>query len=349
MFELSNTPNRTVMVNGKEHLFFSGYSYLGIHHHPKFKESLKESFDDYGIFFPSSRISNTQLGIYKEVESFLNFHFKKISTQYQTALFSNGFLSGLASQKIFNHHKKIFTAPNTHPAISQHSINISREHWVADLLKKIKENNYENILIKSDSVDVLKSSINDFNFLKEISENCIVDVLIDDSHGIGLIGNNGNGIADFLPIQNNLQYHFNYSLSKSYGIPTGAFSSTKENIEKIKTTAEFAATTPPIPAYLNSFLKQKNLYIEQRSLLTTNIIYFKEKITNLPIINQFPLPIFILPFNVDEKFFNESNIIISSFSYPTENGEKFIRIVLNTHHTKQDLDFLLSVLQQALA
>lgn len=349
MFTLNKTPGRSVMVNGKEHLFFSGYSYLGIHHHPVFIKSLQESINEYGIFFPSSRISNTQLCIYNEVETFLNHHFLQISNQYHTALFSNGFLSGLAAQKIFNHHKKIFIAPNTHPAISQHSINISRQSWVTHLLNETQENNYEKVLIKSDSVDVLKSSVNNFDFLKEIPKNCTVDVLIDDSHGIGLIGNNGTGIANFLPIQNNLQYHFNYSLSKSYGIPGGAFSSTKENIDKIKNTVEFAATTPPIPAFLHSFLQHKELYSKQRELLVNNVIYFKEQITNLPILHQFPLPIFILPSFINESIFIKHNLIISSFSYPSENGEKYTRIVLNAHHTKPDLEFLLSVLQQAFA
>ncbi len=349
MFTFNNTPNRTVIIDNEEHLFFSGYSYLGIHQNTEFKKYLQDSFEQYGTFFPSSRISNTQLLIYEEVETFLNKQFLSISNLYHTALFSNGFLSGLAAQKIFNDVDKTFNAPHTHPAISNEVNTESRTEWSQNIISEIQKNNYQKILIKSDSVDVLNSEILDFEFLKNIPANCFAHVLIDDSHGIGLIGNNGNGIVDYLTSLQNIQYHFNYSLSKSYGIPGGAFSSSKEFITTIKNTTEFTATTPPIPAYLNCFLKSTDLYSEQREKLLQNIIFFKEKTINLSIVQQFPLPIFKINSSLIKDVLDKNKIIISSFSYPKENGDKYNRIVLNAHHSVADLDTLLSVLYKALS
>lgn len=349
MYLLNNTANRTVIVNNKEHLFFSGYSYLGIHHHPNFKRKLQENIENYGLFFPSSRISNTQLNIYNKVEDFLNQHFNKLITPYQTALFGNGFLSGLAAQKLFNLSEKTFVAPNTHPAISNDFNYTTRDIWIDQLLNDVNKNKYSNILIKSDSVDVLKSEINDFSFLKQINSICKIDVLIDDSHGIGLIGNNGSGIVSFLPKLKNVQYHFNYSLSKSYGIPAGAFSSSSFHIEQIKQLPEFSASTPPIPLYLQCFIDEFATYNQQRILLENNIQYFARKTAHISLKNNPDLPIFILNKNINQEIFKDHNIIISSFSYPTENGEKYNRIVLNSLHTQQDLDYLIRVLQKALA
>ncbi len=68
MIEFKSTPGRTCMIDGKEFLFFSGYSYLGMNHVKKFKDFVKEGIDKYGILFPSSRISNTRLKLYEKFE-----------------------------------------------------------------------------------------------------------------------------------------------------------------------------------------------------------------------------------------------------------------------------------------
>ena len=72
MFTLNDTPGRTAIANGKEYLFFSGYSYLGMSHVPEFAELIKEGIDKYGWLFPSSRISNTQLELFTQFEAKLS-------------------------------------------------------------------------------------------------------------------------------------------------------------------------------------------------------------------------------------------------------------------------------------
>jgi 7-keto-8-aminopelargonate synthetase-like enzyme len=60
------TPGRTALIKGKEYLFFSGYSYLGMQQVPEFAALVKEGIDKYGWLFPSSRISNTRLKFLKK-------------------------------------------------------------------------------------------------------------------------------------------------------------------------------------------------------------------------------------------------------------------------------------------
>ncbi len=114
MFYLQNTPGRTCIVEKKEFLFFSGYSYLGMNHVKEFKDLVKEGIDRYGILFPSSRISNTRLKLYEAFENRLS----KITGLQDSVSFSSGYLAGKTISAILSTYKNILVAPGTHPAIS---------------------------------------------------------------------------------------------------------------------------------------------------------------------------------------------------------------------------------------
>ena len=70
MISVQELPGRTVKVKGKELLYFSGTSYLGIGKNEAFREQLLEGMKRYGTNYSSSRTSNLQLAIYEETEAF---------------------------------------------------------------------------------------------------------------------------------------------------------------------------------------------------------------------------------------------------------------------------------------
>src|SRR3954453_15264790 len=90
MLTFNERPGRTAFVNNEEHLFFSGYSYLGMQYVPEFVALLKEGIDKYGWLFPSSRISNTRLKLYEECEVLLS----SVTGTEDTVLVSSGFTAG---------------------------------------------------------------------------------------------------------------------------------------------------------------------------------------------------------------------------------------------------------------
>src|SRR2546428_3454271 len=114
MIQLNSTPGRTCLINGKEYLFFSGYSYLGINHVKGFTKLVKEGMNKYGVLYPSSRISNTRLKLYEEFENELS----SLTGMQDTVSFSSGYLAGKTITDILSSYKNIFVAPNTHPSVS---------------------------------------------------------------------------------------------------------------------------------------------------------------------------------------------------------------------------------------
>lgn len=338
MFQLNQTPGRTAFVNNKELLFFSGYAYLGMNHQPEFLHHIQKGIELYGPVFPSSRISNTHLNLYSETENLLSH----LTQTADTVLMQSGFTAGKASVEIIAHDSKIFHAPFCHPAIRiKNNSVLSFTDWANETVTTINKNNYTTPpVILSDALNQLTAEVYDFSFLQKIQQNIIC--IIDDSHGMGLLGTNGEGISSRLPRKENIEYIITYSLSKAMNIQAGAVScSNKNTADKIRSSSWYTATTPPSPAMLYAFAASQKIYQQQRETLNRNKKILQDFLSKRNDIRFHPeIPVFIFPENYDEDFFAKHNIIISSFAYPDPSGKKINRTVINALHTEDDLQKL---------
>jgi 7-keto-8-aminopelargonate synthetase-like enzyme len=193
-----------------------------------------------------------------------------------------------------------------------------------------------------DSVNVLTSSITNINSIAPADLNTLV---IDDSHGIGITGKNGNGVSGYIDKRVGVEYVFTFSLSKALGIIAGAINCSKQLADEYRAMPAYTASTAPSPAMLYAFLKGQHIYEEQRAKLMDNIAYFSQLIHGLAGINNHPaLPVFVLDGSIDEEVLLNKNIIISSFAYPDPNGKRIQRVVLNALHTRSDLEHLAELL-----
>ena len=339
MFTLDQSAGRTAIINDQEYLFFSGYSYLGMSQVPEFIELIKEGMDKYGVLFPSSRISNTRLSIFEEMEIFLS----QLTSQEETVIYSSGFLAGRAvSGLLVNLEANCFAAPGTHPAIKTTAQQLN-EDWQQHFIELTKINNAEIVLL-TDSVNPLTATINDFSFLTNIPADKKITCVIDDSHGIGLLGEKGEGISALLPKLLNVEYVLTYSLSKAFHINGGAISCSKRFAALLRQSFFYTGSTSVSPSLCYALINGQNLYSNQRKKLKQNITAFKKLLSKIQHISFHPeLPIFILPEELDQEYFTPHNIIISSFPYPNPGGRKINRIVLNALHTKEDLETIVAI------
>lgn len=342
MFSLHQTPGRTAFVNEKEFLFFSGYSYLGMNHHPDFLQLLQEGIELYGAIFPSSRISNTSLELYRETELQLS----GLTGFSETVLLPSGFTAGKASVESIAKNSQTFHSPFCHPAIRIGSnSNLSFSDWAKETVNTINNNSYPTPpVILSDSLNQLTAEVYDFTFLNQIDQKIIC--IIDDSHGIGLIGNNGAGISSSLQRKENIEYILTYSLSKALNIQAGAVScSNKITADKIRSTSWYTAVTPPSPAMLYAFCNAGTIYQNQLAQLKQQKKALQDLLSNRQDVKfHQDLPVFIFPEELDEDYFSKKDIIISSFAYPVSTGKKINRAVLNALHTDNDIQALIDAL-----
>ena len=337
MFNLQDTPGRYCKINNKEFLFFSGYSYLGMNHVKEFTDLVKEGIDKYGVLFPSSRISNTRLNLYEKLENSLS----KLTGMAESVSFSSGFLAGKTIADILSSYKKILVAPHTHPAIDvKATVTIEANdftNWSNRVVTEINFSPEKEFVLISDSVNILKAEINDFSFLENINPLKKIIFLIDDSHGIGILGRKGEGIIAQLPKKENVEYIICYSLSKAFNIEGGAVSCSKYFAEKLRQHPFYTGSTAINPALAMAFIKSKKLYALQRKKLLKNIDYLKAHLPSSIFTNNFHLPVFICsPGNAEEMFY-KNGMIISSFGYPDPSSIKINRIIISALHKKKDL------------
>lgn len=126
MYYLNESPGRTVHYSGKEYLFFSGYSYLGMGHVPEFADLLQQGTSRWGMLHPSSRLSNTRLTILDDLEELV----AQITGFEQAVSFSSGFLAGRAVADVLaNHYDHIYMAPHTHPAVQVGINQLEGDDW----------------------------------------------------------------------------------------------------------------------------------------------------------------------------------------------------------------------------
>lgn len=320
-FVLDNLPGRTALAKGKEYLFFSGYAYLGIQHTAEFKTLVKEGLDKYGWLFPSSRISNTRIGLFEECENLLS----SITKNEDTVLVSSGYTAGRLATAMFEHD--IVNLRPSHPAIKRDNADKGKGIYAVD------------------AINILTAEVTDINKIHTVTP--LNTLMIDDSHGIGLTGSHGEGASSYLEKKEGIGYVFTYSLSKAWGINAGAISCNAPMAAKYRTMPAYTGATAPSQAQLYAFIKGQHIYAAQREKLRKNIQYFKAVVADLPgVINESTLPVFVLPARINEDVLAAKNIIISSFAYPDPSGTKIQRVVLNALHTKSDLDYLAECLRQ---
>jgi 7-keto-8-aminopelargonate synthetase-like enzyme len=342
MFQLKNTPGRTCIVDEKEFLFFSGYSYLGMNHVKEFKDLVKEGIDKYGILFPSSRISNTRLKLYEAFENRLS----KITGLQDSVSFSSGYLAGKTISAILSTYKNILVAPGTHPAIKiEPSLKTSHKDfngWKDEVTAIINSSADVEFVLLCDSIDVLNATVHNFSFLENINPSKNIILLIDDSHGMGILGKKGQGIIGELPKNQNLDYIISYSLSKAFNIEGGAVSCSKNWAAKLRQHPNYTASTAISPSLIHAFMKAKKLYSRQRAMLIKNILIVKKQLPANIKPQIFNIPIFICENENAASLFYNQKIVISSFGYPDPSSEKINRIVINALHSKKDLKKLCS-------
>ncbi len=343
MYQLNQSPGRNVVADGKEYLFFSGYSYLGMSHVPAFMQLVKEGMDRFGLLQPSSRISNTQLLVYKSMEEVLS----KLLAKPDTVTFGSGYLAGRAITDLLQrHYNNIYTAPCSHPAI-QCGTQLHGNDWKTSFVHMVNTLPENQFVLCMDGVNAIAGQVANFSFLHEIKPSKKIICVVDDSHGVGVFGAMGCGTIQLIPQLPNVEVVLTYSLSKAFHINGGAVSCSSPIALLLRSAPFYTASTPIAPAMAYAFVNGQYHYHCQQSKLQENITMFTSIINELGAIGHYPhLPIFVLKPHWITAGFDKNNIIISSFAYPTPASKLVNRVVLNALHTRHDLYKLFCTLQQ---
>jgi 7-keto-8-aminopelargonate synthetase-like enzyme len=348
IFTLNSKIGSRLSYGEKEYSFFSGTSYLGMGQVEAFETTIAAGFRQYGISHGLSRINNVRLDIYEKFED----HFARATGAEDAIVWSSGFLAGTTAVDILKkQHQHIWVAPGTHPAILPNTISVSiptdRENWKIRCIQEAEQLLPTSILILSNSLDVLRPRVHDFNWIEQLSSRHKYTLLIDDSHGFGVLG---EGIFGSYARWRHLPVDLlvSGSLGKGLSLPAGIVLGPKKLLEVIRLTATYRGASPPPPAYLFAFLERVKLFETQRKKLRTNMDFAQSLDTFRKLEHDPRFPVYGFS-DVDwVKRLENSGIIVSSFPYPTSGDPCINRIVISAAHETADLVKLDRILSELL-
>lgn len=333
IYPIDAFPNRTITYNNQEYLYFGGTAYLGLQTLKEFQEIYIESIKKYGTNYGASRKANIQFSIYSEAENVL----AKIIGAEDCYTLSSGFLAGQSIlQFLKKNDYKCFYAPNTHAAL--HSITSKNTNTFDELSEQITQSNHSKKAVLLDAIDFSGNNYPDFKWLKQFPLDDLL-VIVDDSHGLGIVGENGSGVFSILQKKGVKNLLLCSSLGKGYGIQGGVIAGNKRIISKLQEQDVYAAASPVPPAYLTTFIKAQEIYTSQRVILAERTNQFKKLIEKQLFRFSFMegYPTFSFSDLALTKHLENNNIIITNFKYPNENSNTVQRIVICVHHTEEDI------------
>ncbi|HET8736028.1 MAG TPA: pyridoxal phosphate-dependent aminotransferase family protein [Pricia sp.] len=338
---IGSFPGREITVKGKKHLYFGGTAYLGLQTDEAFQNLLIDNIKQYGTHYGASRKSNLRLSIFGQAEK----HLALWVGAEACATLSSGYLAGqLVAQALNTKKHRFFYAPNSHTAMypvpaksytTFTALNIAvREHLRS-------QNGHSAPVVFMDAIDFSGCNYPDFKPLQILPLDSIV-LVVDDSHGLGVVGQDGSGVYRMLSRLPIKELVVCCSLGKGLGIQGGAIFGTKNRIDELKDTAFFGGAGPAAPAALATLLEAEGLYSEKRKLLNDHIDYF---IKNMKHPKKFHCmerhPAFTFSDIQMTEFLAANNIMVTSFPYPENDSQLMSRIVLSAAHTPSDIERLL--------
>lgn len=335
IYSVDSFPGRTFSVEGTEYLYFGGTSYLGLQTDVTFQQIFINNVKKYGTNYGASRKSNVQISIFQEVEEYL----ASLVGSPACVTLSSGCLAGkLVSSTLNTSRHKFFYAPEVHSAL--------------DIPEKTHYNNFDELdrairfhlkqetstpVVLTDSICISREGYPDFMPFRRLPMNDII-LVVDDSHGIGIVGNSGCGAYKKAVELKPKELLVCASLGKGYGIQAGAIFGTKTRVEQISNTKFFGGASPAAPSTLATLMEGESLFEEKRKLLQQNIQLFLSELKNPEQLNylaDYPAYYFANP--QIASYLEKNKILITNFKYPNEHSPLMSRIVISAAHKREDI------------
>ena len=336
---LHQPTNRIIHVDQKEYLFFGGTAYLGLLVNEEYQSLFKEGINIYGLNNGTSRSNNVQLGIYDQAE-------EKLASRFgfeDAALFSSGYLAAQAVVKILAAKGDVHYAPNSHPALwigeKPEVLADDFQIWLERVVLNINTSANKNFVLIANAIDNLKPELYDFSYLRNIDSRKNVLLILDDSHGLGVVRKNEtSAVISALDVAKNIEIVLLASLAKGLGTDAGVVLSSKALINEVKKSPIFMGASPSSPAFIYALLKGEHIYEDAFARLQENISLFQQNIKDdigLNAVDHFPVFSSMDP-NL-YRYLSHNDVLISSFPYPLPTSPLLNRVVISALHTPEDL------------
>jgi 8-amino-7-oxononanoate synthase len=358
---ISSAQDTEVMIQGQRVLMLGSNSYLGLTNHPEIKKAVQAAVDKYGSGCAGSRFLNGTLDIHIKLEEEL----ARLVGKECVLLYSTGFQANFGTiSTMVGRGEYVIADKEDHASIMDGCL-LSMGTFLRYSHNDM--GSLENCLKKIDLaagklvvVDGVFSMSGDIAPLKDIvrlAERHRAVVMVDDAHGIGVMGHNGRGTCDHFGLTDRIHIIMG-TFSKSLASLGGFIASDADTIEYLKHHSRSlifsASMTPGNAAAVLMALEIMRREPERIAHLWRNTRLMKEGLLSLGFdlgASQTPvLPVFCYE---DEKTLRmamrlqEEGVFVNSVLPPGVPPNKcLIRISLMATHTADQIEMALEKLKK---
>jgi 8-amino-7-oxononanoate synthase len=249
--KLESPQDTEVIVNGKKVIMIGSNNYLGLTNHPRVKEAAIRAIEKFGIGCAGSRFLNGNLEIHEELEAKLARFFRKeaalvFATGYQTNLGSISALIGRNDVAIIDKYDHASIIDGCR--LSFGTVKKYRHNDMKDLERVLEETKNKGKLIIVDGVFSMEGDIADLPAIVRLAKAYGARVMVDDAHGVGVLGKGGRGTAEHFGLENDVDLIMG-TYSKSLAAIGGFVAGSRDVIDFIKHVGRsmiFSASLPPV-------------------------------------------------------------------------------------------------------
>ena len=345
-------------VNSQQLLNFSSNDYLGLANDSAVKQAFIEGVNQYGVGAGAAHLITGHTRAHHELEEAL----AEFTGRDRALLFSTGYMANVGVlSALTDRHDVVYQDKLNHASLIDAGL-LSRadgrryQHAdVDDLRRQIDDRQG---IIATDGVFSMEGDIAPLKSLAEIAQQNNLMLMVDEAHGLGVLGEAGQGSASMAGLGQAEAPILMGTLGKALGT-YGAFVAGSETV--IESLVQFArsyiyTTAPPAAIACATLMSLQIIQNEplRRDRLFNNIRYFQQLANELGIDagnNQTPIQS-IKFMHIDtlmqaQQTLESRGLLVSAIRPPTA-PEPMLRITLTSEHQRQDIDELFTALDGVL-
>lgn len=360
---LTSGQDTVVTMNGQDTVMIGSNNYLGLTNHPDVIEAGVEAIKKYGAGCSGSRFLNGTLDqhlmLEKELAEFL--------CKEDVVTFSTGFQSNLGIiSAICGRNDVIVCDKENHASIYDacrlsYAKLLRYEHAnMEDLERQLKTiGEDKGILIVTDGVFSMGGDIAKLPEICALAEKYGARVMVDDAHGLGVLGEHGRGTAEHFGLEDKVDIYMG-TFSKSLASLGGYMAAKKEVIEYVRNTSRpfifSASITPASVACARASLKILREHPERVKALKEVSEYMRNglKAKGIKIIEAETPIIPIFTYTNERTFLackmlQEKGVYVNPCVSPAVPvGQSILRTSYTATHTHEQLDKAINAIAEVM-
>ncbi|MDH5516490.1 MAG: 8-amino-7-oxononanoate synthase [Gammaproteobacteria bacterium] len=348
-----------LIVDDKKVINFCSNNYLGLANHPTINQAFKQGIDRYGSGSASAHLINGHSAAHHALEEEL----AEFTGYQRCLLFSTGYMANIGVvQALMGRGDVVLEDRLNHASLLDAGLlsgaRFSRfEHAsVSDARSKLSKYPEQEKMLLTDGVFSMDGDIAPLAELAQVCQQHQSYLMVDDAHGIGVLGEQGRGSLEYLGLAPSAVPVLMATLGKAFGAAGAFVAGSEDVIEYLIQNARSYIYTTAMPAALaeasRASLKLVQAENARRQKLVELIKQFRRAVAEMGYqLMDSVTPIQPIVIGDSKKALEMSQqlfaqgIHVSAIRPPTvEQGKARLRITFNADHSFGQLQQLLDAL-----